>query len=144
MKNIIRTFSSATILGILLVASPAVVQAQISEQTTTVRTTSSAGIVSEFGPRTLVIRSETSPEPIHYTYTKTTSYVDETGAPVSMELVKSGLPVTVYYERNGDEMVASKVIVRKAVRVSPPLEEVIPAAPPVVEEKKTTTTTIEK
>jgi hypothetical protein len=59
--------------------------------------------------------------------------VDENGAPVSLQTVKSGLPVTVYYTQVGDTLVASKVIVRKAV--------VVPA--PVIETKKTTTTTTE-
>ena len=99
------------------------------KETTT--TTNSAGTISEFGPETIIIRSETSPEPIRYSYTKTTTYVDETGAPVSIETVKSGLPVTVYYLKVGDKMVASKVIVRK----------VVVKAAPAIEEKKTTTTT---
>jgi len=138
MKTLIRTLGSVALLSLLPV-TPGTLRAQTSEETTTVKTTSSAGVISEFGPRTIVIRRDDSPEPLRYTYTKTTTYVDETGAPVSMELVKSGLPVTVFYEKNGDEMVASKVIVRKSVRVTPPVE---PApAPPVVEEKKTTTTT---
>jgi len=142
MKKIICTLSSATLMGLMMVSpSPGLKAQTTAETTTTVQHTSSAGVISEFSPRTIVIRSETSPEPIRYTYTKTTSYVDETGAPVSMELVKSGLPVTVYYQKNGDEMVASKVVVRKSVRVSPPVEEVAPAPAPVVEEKKTTTTT---
>ena len=94
-------------------------------------TTTTAGTISEFGQDTIIIRSETSPEPVRYSYSKTTTYVDETGAPVSIETVKSGLPVTVYYVKVGDKMVASKVIVRKAV------VKVVPA----VEETKTTTTT---
>jgi hypothetical protein len=48
-----------------------------------------------------------------YSSTKTTTYVDETGAPVSVETVKSGLPVTVYYTSEGDRMIANKVVVRK-------------------------------
>jgi len=129
-------------------------------QEAVVRTTSttSAGTVTEFSPDTIVVRSETAPEPVRYIYRKTTSYVDEEGNPVSMEVVKSGLPVTVQYVREGDQLVASKVIVRKkvvvpaaptvieekrVVPVPPPavIEEKRIAPPPVVEEKKTTTTT---
>jgi hypothetical protein len=95
-------------------------------------TTTSLGTISEFSPETIVIRSETGPEPIRYRYTKTTTYVDEAGQPVSIETVKSGLPVTVYYTKVGDQMVASKVIVRKVV------------AAPAVEKKTTTTTTTTK
>jgi hypothetical protein len=113
----------------LFLATAAASHAQTTVQATTT-TTSSAGTISGFSPDTIIIRSETSPDPIRYTYSKTTTYVDETGAPVSIETVKSGLPVTVYYVRDGDRMVASRVVVRKAVTQAP-----------AIEEKKTTTTT---
>ena len=84
-----------------------------------------------------MVKSETSAEPVRYTYTKTTTYVDENGAPVSMETVKSGLPVTVYYTKDGDNMIASKVVVRHAVTVAP-----VDATS--VEKKTSTTTTTDK
>src|SRR5580692_5843760 len=96
-----------------------------------VTTTESAGPVSEFSPDTIIIRSESSPEPIRYTYSKTTTYVDDAGNPVSMEVIKSGLPVTVHYVKEGDRVVARRVIVHRVVK----------AAPAIIEEKKTTTTT---
>jgi len=114
-------------------------------QEAVVRTTSttSAGTITEFSPDTIVIRSETATEPVRYVYRKTTTYVDEAGNPVSMEVVKSGLPVTVHYVREGDQLIASKVIVRRAVvapaQVVVPAPAVVPA--PIIEEKKTTTTT---
>ncbi len=121
---------TAAIVGLLLaVTSPGWSQATVETTTTT---TNAAGTISEFGPEILVIRTETAPEPIRYSYTTKTVYVDEAGAPVTLTTVKSGLPVTVYYTKVGDKMVASKVVVRKVV--------VKPAAP-VIEEKKTTTTT---
>ena len=125
------------LLGLVLV-TPVLSFAQTAVTETTTATTAAttttnlAGTISEFGPEVLVIRSEAQPAPVRYTYTKTTTYVDEAGNPVSMETVKSGLPVTVYYTKVGDKMVASKVMVRKVV--------VKPA--PVIEEKKTTTTTV--
>lgn len=100
---------------------------------TTTSTTTTAGTISEFSPNTIIVRSESAPEPIRYSYTKSTTYVDETGAPVSIETVKSGLPVTVYYTKEGDGMVATKVIVRKAVTTS--------GDATVVEKKSSTTTT---
>lgn len=134
MKRTIRNIGSATFMGVMLITAQATVFAQTAvESTTSTKTVTSAGTISEFGPQTIMIKSETSSEPVRYNYTKTTTYVDETGAPVSMAIVKSGLPVTVYYIKDGDNMVASKVIVRKAVTT-------IPAAP-VIEEKKTSTTT---
>jgi hypothetical protein len=98
----------------------------------TVTTTETAGTISEVSPSNIVVRTETSSSPMSYSYTKSTTYVDETGAPVTIETVKSGLPVTVYYTREGDRMVANKVVVRKTTTTT---------EKPGVEEKQTTTTT---
>ncbi|MDQ3622170.1 MAG: hypothetical protein M3463_06740 [Verrucomicrobiota bacterium] len=118
------------IIGLTLAIAPlASAQTAVTESTTT--TTTSAGTITEFSPDTLVIRSEGAASPVRYRYSKTTTYVDETGAPVSMETVKSGLPVTVHYVKQGNDMVASRVIVRKKTTTSAP----------AVEQKKTTTTT---
>ncbi len=80
---------------------------------TTTSTTTSAGTVSQFSPDTIVVKTTTSADPISYSYSKTTTYVDENGNAVSSETVKSGAPVTVYYTQDGDKMVATKVVVRK-------------------------------
>jgi hypothetical protein len=101
-------------------------------QTSVTTTTTSDGTISEFTPDTIVIRSQTQPEPIRYSFTKTTIYVDEAGAPVSIETVKSGLPVTVHYIKQGDRMIANRVIVHRTTATTAPVS---------VEEKKTTTTT---
>jgi hypothetical protein len=98
--------------------------------------TNAAGTITEFGPEQIIVRSETSPAPVRYISRKTTTYVDDTGAPVSVETVKSGLPVTVYYTREGDDLVASRVVVRRTAAV-------VPAAP-VIEKQTTTTTTTTK
>ncbi len=97
----------------VLVMPCAVFAQQAMTTVNTSTTTETAGTISEFSPDTLEVRSETSSSPTHYSYTKSTTYVDDTGTPVSMETVKSGLPVTVYYTREGDRMVANKVVVRK-------------------------------
>lgn len=108
-------------------------QAQTAVSTTT---TTSNGTISEFSPDTIVVRSESAPEPVRYSYSKTTTYVDEAGAPVSLELVKSGLPVTVHYIKQGDRMIANRVIVHKTTTTT--------TGGAAVEEKKTTTTTTTK
>jgi hypothetical protein len=100
------------------------------QKTTTTSTTSSQGLVSSFSPDSMVITSDTSSTPTTYEFTKTTTYVDENGNPVSVETVKSGIPVTVYYDRDGGRMVATRVVVRNAT----PDETTV---------KKTTTTTTE-
>ena len=132
MKTTNRILTSAVLFGLMLTTAN-VTFAQTAVQETT--TTTTAGTISEFGTDTIIVRSETSPDPIRYSYSKTTTYVDEAGVPVSIETVKSGLPVTIYYTKNGDRMVATKVIVRKAAVLKPIAEG------PVVETKKITTTT---
>ena len=129
MKNNIITLATAAILGLAFTTTNNVALAETVVKETT--TTNTAGTISEFGTDTIIVRSATSPTPIRYSYSKTTTYVDESGKAVSIETVKSGLPVTVYYTKDGDRMIATKVIVRNAA----------PANVPEVETKKTTTTT---
>ncbi|HWB01911.1 MAG TPA: hypothetical protein VG796_02735 [Verrucomicrobiales bacterium] len=100
--------------------------------TTETKTTTTTGTINEFGDNRLVIRTERSTEPIRYRYTKTTTYVDEAGKPVSMELVKSGLPVTVYYTNDAEGPVATKVVVKKTTTT--------PGRARTTETTKTTTT----
>ena len=122
-------------LKAVLVAGSLACTGLASAQTATTTTTSStqyAGTVSQFSPDTIVVRSTTSAAPMSYSYTKTTTYVDQNGVPVSMDVVKSGVPVTVYYTQDGDRMIASKVVVQRATTTD---------APSSVEIKKTTTTT---
>jgi len=110
MKPIKSLYAAAALLGLPFIFDSVALARDVTETTTTTTTT---GTISEFGPGTIVVRSETAPEPMRYSYSKTTTYTDETGAPVSIETVKSGLPVTVYYTRDGDRMVANRVIVRR-------------------------------
>jgi len=120
MKNKLRNLSSLTFLGVMLfTANATFAQAPADSTTTTTSTTTSAGTVSQFSPDTIVVKTTTSADPVSYSYTKTTTYVDENGNPVSSETVKSGLPVTVYYAKDGDKMVATKVVVRKTTVVNP-------------------------
>ena len=110
MKKVI----SLVVFALAVLIMPSGLFAQ--DQTTTVNkvtTTESVGTISEFSPDTIVVKTETSSTPMHYSYTKSTTYVDDAGEPVSIETVKSGLPVTVYYTSEGDKMTASKVVVRK-------------------------------
>jgi hypothetical protein len=110
MKTITHCFR-AGLLGVLLTtASMAYGQ---STTTTTTSTTSSDGTVGDMTPSTFTVRSTSSTTPVSYSYSKTTTYVDESGNPVSMETVHSGAPVTVYYSDDGGQMMATKVVVHK-------------------------------
>lgn len=116
-------------LALSLLALPCSMYAQ---EQMSVTTTETAGTISELGQDTIVVRSETSSSPMRYSSTQSTTYVDETGTPVSVETVKSGLPVTVYYTRDGNRLVADKVVVRKTTTTT---------EAPIHTEKQTRTTT---
>lgn len=138
MKHTIFSITAASVLACAFAGAGQTALGQTSIQTTTTQpesvqtTTTSMGTISEFSPETIIVKSDNAAAPVSYTYSKTTTYVDEDGNPVSMETVKSGLPVTVYYVKDGDNLVASKVIVRKSM-VAPEAD--------IKESKSTTTTT---
>lgn len=130
--NSILTKIMRTGFTVALLATARLAMAQAAVESTT--TTTTAGTITEFDPHTIVVRSRSEAEPMRYRYTKSTTYVDEAGNPVSIETVKSGLPVTVYYDREGGDMVARKVVVRREVATTAP-------AAPAVERQTTTTMT---
>ncbi len=138
MKKPLHKMTLAAIAGLVL-ASANLGYAQMTSSSTTTSTTSE-GTVSNFTPDTILVQTSSTAQPVSYSYSKTTTYVDESGNPVSVETVRSGLPVTVYYTQDGGRFVADKVVVRRTETTT-----AAPAAPappaPVVEEKKTTTTT---
>lgn len=121
MKNtLLKSLNALLVLTTL--ATGGITLAQNIEATTT--TTTSEGTVSEFGPQGLVIKTATGSQPVRYISSETTNYVDENGNAVSAKLVTSGLPVTVYYTKVGDTLIATKIMVRTggvtpAITVSP-------------------------
>jgi len=84
----------------------------IEKQTTT--TTTYSGTVSDISPSssTIVIKSESSPAPVTYTFNKTTTWVDASGNVITSEQVRNS-PVTVHYVKEGDSMVVTKVVASK-------------------------------
>jgi hypothetical protein len=111
-----------TVLGVALFAMGSLAQAvgqttvkETVEQKVTKTTMTSSGTISAFGPSSFVLRTTTSADPIRYAYTKATTYVDERGKQVAIENVRPGLRVTVYSDKSGNEMVATRVVVARAV-----------------------------
>ena len=88
---------------------------RVEERTTTTTTTTSpsSGTVSQLSPSRIVIRTTETSNPVTYTQTKTTTYVDEMGNPVAVETVRTGMPVTVFYDKSGNQMTATRVVVQK-------------------------------
>lgn len=124
----------------LLCSLHANAQTVVRERTTTavpettvtaVEPVEAVGTVTEFAPDTVVLRTEQAAAPVRYSFAKTIEYVDDAGAPVTREVIKTGTPVTVRYIREGDRMLVNRVIVHRTTT----------AAPEAVTTQKTTTTT---
>lgn len=99
-------------------------------ETTTVTPVEVAGTLTRVDStgNSFVVSAPDRSEPVAYGYTKTTTIVDRDGRPVAWDIVKSGMPVTVYYTPVSGKLIASKVIINTL-----PL--------PAVEQTTTTTTT---
>jgi hypothetical protein len=102
----------------------------ISETRESTTTVTKSGTVSEVSPSssTIIVRSGGA-QPSRYVYNSHTAWVDSEGNKVSVETLRDQ-PVTVYYEKNGDEMVVTRVFSRKP-------------ASKIIEKQKTSTTTTE-
>ena len=114
-KTWIAAMAGALALGSTFVVSTAT--AEMSERSvTTEKTTTYSGTVSEIDPSssTITIRSETAPAPTKYTFTKETVFADPQGHVVTYDAIRN-TPVTVYYTREGDRMIVSKVVTTKPV-----------------------------
>jgi len=123
-----KTLIYALVIIVVLCVSVVTVNsafAQNSVQTTTTSMTTSRGTVSELTPNAIILKIDSSSTPVRYAFTKTTTYVDENGNPVSVETVKTGLPVTVYYDQDGDRFTATKVVVKKTISTTDSVAPVI-------------------
>lgn len=102
--------------GLALLVAGSTVRADMAESTTTTKSTTYSGTVSEVDPSssTIILRSETASAPTKYVYTKETIFTDPQGHTVSYDTIKN-TPVTVYYTRDGDRMIVSKVVTTKPV-----------------------------
>jgi len=91
-------------------------------------TTTSSGTITTYTPGTDYITFRTggtTGAPVRYYYSKDTTILDPEGRTVTWSAVRPDLPATVYYVREGDRMIARKIVLSK----------------PTVTEKETTTTT---
>ena len=121
MKSM-KTLCGLVLLGVALCAPSVLAQQIQQEETTTTKkttTTNNSGTITQFGTDSFMIKSQSSATPQTYEYTETTTYVDESGNPIAMDVVKAGVPVTVYFSQSGDKMVATKVVVKKSTTIPP-------------------------
>ena len=95
--------------------------------TTSTSTSNGTGMITTYTPDSIMVRSETSQEPVKYYYTKSTTVVDPEGHSVAWTAIRPDMPVTYTYVKEGDRMVVSKVTLQKPLSF--------------YEKKETTTTT---
>ncbi|MEO5753215.1 MAG: hypothetical protein ABIR38_00735 [Chthoniobacterales bacterium] len=112
-------------------------------QTTTTSVTTTNGAFTEFvpGSETVVLRSETNPEPLRYVVTKQTTIVDASGTPVAIEKISPGSPLSVEYATTGDRLVASRIVVQRPAASATTVTTEGGAAAPVTTRRTSTTTT---
>ena len=122
MRKVILTMSAALVLAVSA-------NAEMVERTTTTRY---SGTIAETSPSTsTIILKEDSPKTVRYIYNDRTVWEDASGKTVRMETVRDQ-PATIFYEKQGDQMVVTRVITQKTTQ------------PRVIEQRTTTTMTTEK
>lgn len=128
----ISRIASLTTFGLAFTLLAGVAGAETS--VTTSKTTTYIGTVSAVDPAasTIIVTSESAPDPTTYMYTSETSFVDMNGNVVSSATIKNA-PVRIEYT-----IVDGKTIVNRVVQTSP----VVVVTPPtgVIREKTTTHT----
>jgi hypothetical protein len=80
--------------------------------TTETTTTYSDGTVTTFTPgKTIVVRTQTAPDPVSYTLGKTVRYVNRAGHEIKENLIRPGARVHVYYDGTGETRTVNRVVV---------------------------------
>jgi hypothetical protein len=125
-------------LGAALLAVGCFWSSQAFAQAATAVTTTN-GAFTEYvpGSETMVVRSEAGTSPLRYSVTKRTTIVDETGAPVAIDRISPGSQLSIQYAGSGDQLVASRVIVRRAATAT----TAVTSVPAVTGQQTNTTTT---
>ena len=105
---------SSALAGIALSGSLALAGEVVEKSSTTTSSTTYSGTVSEISPAnsTIVVKTETSSAPVSYRYSKTTTWVDSAGNVITSDQARNS-PVTMYYTKDGDSTVVTKVVASK-------------------------------
>lgn len=97
--------------GVLSIAGvPAALAGTTTDETTTERTTTYKGVVTDMpDSSTMVLKSDIG-TPTRYTFSEKTTFVDANGNVVSRETIRNQ-PVTIYTTPEGSSTIVSKVVV---------------------------------
>ncbi|MEP6937060.1 MAG: hypothetical protein ABI871_03230 [Chthoniobacterales bacterium] len=118
MKKTILTLACAAIAPIAFAQESSTTTTQSSSTNpvtgsseTTTTTTTSDGTVSTFEPGKTIVVKTTAADPISYVLGKTVHYVNKAGKEIEASMIRPGAKVHVMYDRNGETMVANRVVV---------------------------------
>lgn len=75
------------------------------------------GTIFNISHRQIVILTPASREPVRYSHGEGTVSVDASDNPVTLEIVKSGIAVTVFYSEVENQRMANRVVVGDSPRV---------------------------
>jgi hypothetical protein len=120
MKKLMLTSCSVTVLGLMTLvpvhSSLAQTDTAVQAPTPTSATvsTTATGTITRIMGEMLYIKTDGATEPVGYSLTRTTAYVDDQDAPVQLANVKEGRAVIIYFVMEGKDRVATKVAVRNA------------------------------
>ena len=102
------------ILSMALAIAAPFAWAQVSETTTTTTTTEGSGTITEFSPGSTIVLKETA-GPRHYHFGKKVVYTTRSGKELDEATVRTkirvGVPVSVHYIGEGDNMLVDRVVV---------------------------------
>ena len=127
-----------TKIGVALLAVGICTTELRAQATTTVTTTKGAFTEYVPGSETMVVRTETSSAPLRYVVSKQTTIVDVSGAPVAIERISPGSPLSIQYTGTGEHLVASRIVVQRPAAVT---TEPVTTAPVATQQDTTTSTT---
>ena len=101
--------------ALALLCSSAVHGQTVVRETATASTpapTEVVGTVAELRSDSVFILNKDVIGPVSFYFAKKVEYVDAAGNPVAREVITPGVPVTIRYIREGDQMLVDRVIVQ--------------------------------
>ena len=148
-----KTISTLHHASLALAAAVALAAPAFAQQTTVTTTgggtsavvsttTTRVGRLGTITPDLMVMETASGTEPLRYSRTTRTVFVDETGAVVPAEAVSAGVPVTIHYSKDADRFVAERVVVQRQAVVPPSTTTVVQPAPTVVQPAPTVVTPV--
>ena len=115
IKSIVSIAFATALMGSVAFAQTSTSSTTVATQPngvteTATTTTESFGTVTEFTPGdSLTLKTEAT-EPMHYTFSKTVTYVNAHGKVIEASKIRKDSKVRVHYLKHGNDMVVDKVI----------------------------------